>query len=131
MGIANKRSGFRGLLLTLPLVLGACGDPPGDALRMGLASPPVNLDPRFATDAASARVNRLLYRRLVEFDPRGLPLPSLADWEQIGATRYRFILGDEGREFSDGSRLDAEDVAATYRFILDSANASPQIRDPE
>ena len=121
----TKRSAIRRLLLTLPLLLGACGDPPGDALRMGLASAPVNLDPRFATDAASTRVNRLLYQRLVDFDPRSLPLPSLADWEQIGPTRYRFILGDEGRSFSDGSRLDAEDVAATYRFILAPANASP------
>jgi peptide/nickel transport system substrate-binding protein len=117
---------FRLLLtLTLPLLLSACGESPGDALRMGLASAPVNLDPRFATDAASARVNRLLYRRLVDFDSRSLPLPSLADWEQLGPTRYRFTLGDEGREFSDGSRLDAQDVAATYRFILDPANASP------
>ena len=42
------------MLLALPLFLGACGDPPADALRIGLASAPVNLDPRFATDAASA-----------------------------------------------------------------------------
>jgi len=37
---------------------------------MGLAQAPTTLDPRFATDAASARVCRLLYRSLAEVDER-------------------------------------------------------------
>jgi peptide/nickel transport system substrate-binding protein len=94
-------------------------------LRMGLANAPRNLDPRFAPDATSERINRLLYRRLVEFDQVSLPAPSLAHWEQLTPTRYLFTLGEAGRIFSDGSRLDSEDVAATYTSILDPANASP------
>jgi peptide/nickel transport system substrate-binding protein len=92
---------------------------------MGLASAPRNLDPRFATDATSERVNRLLYRRLVEFDEQGLPVPSLASWERLSPTRYRFTLGAEGRTFSDGSRLTSVDVEATYSSILDPDSASP------
>lgn len=92
---------------------------------MGLANAPRNLDPRFATDATSERINHLLYRRLVEFDAASLPVPSLARWEQLSPTRYLFILGADGRLFSDGSRLDSGDVAATYSSILDPTNASP------
>lgn len=107
-----------------PLV--GCEDRLSDGtLRMGLADAPRNLDPRFATDATSERINRLLYKRLVEFNEESLPVPSLARWEQLSSTRYLFTLGEEGRIFSDGSRLDAEDVVATYASILDPANASP------
>jgi len=98
---------------------------PDGSLRMGLANAPRNLDPRLATDATSERVNRLLYRRLVELDEASLPVPSLARWGQASPTRYLFTLGEEGRIFSDGSRLDSEDVMATYTSILDPTNASP------
>ena len=36
------------------LSLTACTQPVDDVIRFGLASEPVNLDPRFATDATSA-----------------------------------------------------------------------------
>jgi len=98
---------------------------PDGTLRMGLATAPRNLDPRFATDAVSERINRLLYRRLVEFDPASRPIPALAAWEQPTPTRYLFTLGQDGRVFSDGSRLNAKDVEATYASILDPAGASP------
>ncbi len=94
-------------------------------LRFGLATPPRNLDPRLATDATSERVNRLLYRRLVEFDEAGLPVPGIADWTPVSPVRYRFRLGDAGRRFADGTWLVAADVAATYRSVLDLAITSP------
>ena len=105
----------------------ACGPAhqPDTTLRMALASAPRNLDPRLATDATSERINRLLYRRLVEFDGESLPTPSLASWEQLDRTHYRFTLDEQGRTFSDGTRLTAEDVAATYASILDPATNSP------
>ncbi|MDX1252667.1 MAG: ABC transporter substrate-binding protein [Gammaproteobacteria bacterium] len=107
------------------LTLGGCSQPTHDVLCFGLASAPVTLDPRFATDAASSRINRLLYRRLVDFDEAARPMPSLATWEVISPRHYRFTLGKEGREFHNGSRLTARDVKATYDFILDAKNASP------
>ena len=113
------------LLLLLASLLCACQDTPPSALRFGLQSAPLTLDPRFATDAASARINRLLYRRLVEFDDRARPIPGIATWQRLDATHYRFVLGNEGRAFHDGTRLTAADVKATYDFILDPANASP------
>ena len=112
----------------LPLVclaLSACSESEPQAYRFGLKSTPITLDPRFATDAASTRVNRLLYRQLVDFDEQFKPLPSLAGWSQLSPQHYRFVLGDSGRVFSDGTRLNAEDVAATYEFILEESNGSP------
>jgi len=111
--------------LLFALMLAACGTQSHDVLRFGLSSSPVTLDPRFATDAASARINRLLYRQLVDFDDAFQAVPSLARWQQLAPDHYRFVLGGEGRRFHDGSRLTARDVKATYDFILDPAHASP------
>jgi len=118
------------LAVLLGIPLAGCDDRipvriPDGTLRMGLATAPRNLDPRFATDATSERVNRLLYRRLVEFDAASRPVPALATWEQPTPTHYLFTLGKDGRVFSDGSRLDAGDVQATYASILEPAGASP------
>jgi len=92
---------------------------------MGLANAPVNLDPRFATDATSTRINRLLYRRLVGFDAANRPIPALARWQRLSPVHYRFTLKDEGRLFHNGVYLTASDVKATYDYILDRKNASP------
>lgn len=112
-------------LLGLVFLLGACSQPESRPMRMALASAPANLDPRYATDAVSARVIRLLYRSLVDFDAQFRPVPDLATWEILTTTHYRFTLGDDGRQFSDGRRLESADVAATYRQVLDPATASP------
>lgn len=88
-------------------------------IRFGIAQAPINLDPRYATDAASARVNRLLYRALVLFDEHYQVQPDLASWQIISPTQYRFSLGNAGRIFHDGAQLDASDVQATYQSLLD------------
>lgn len=116
---------YRLLLLLLPIFLAACAPEPDSTLRMGLASAPVTLDPRFATDATSSRINRLIYSRLVEFDEKQLPVPGLASWEVISPLHYRFVLKSDRAGFHDGSRLTARDVKATYDSILDQETASP------
>lgn len=116
---------MRWAVLLWSLTVAACSAPDGDAIRFGLASAPANLDPRFATDATSERINRLLYARLVDFDQQARPLPSLASWEQLSDTRYRFHLRDQGRRFHNGERLTAGDVAATYRSVLAPDSGSP------
>lgn len=101
------------------LLLAACAKPvEHPEIRFAIAQTPLTLDPRYATDAASERVNRLLYRPLVDFDGHSRPVPALAKWRQIDATHYRFTLGGQGRTFHDGSRLTARDVAATYQSLL-------------
>ena len=55
---------LRHCFLLVLLCLQACTQPADSTIRFGLASAPANLDPRYATDATSARINRLLYQRL-------------------------------------------------------------------
>lgn len=114
------------LFLLCLLALLACTQAPDQTIRFGLAGAPASLDPRFATDATSARVNRLLYRRLVDFDEQARPVPALADWQQLGPLHWRFHLRAPRAPFHDGTALTAQDVAATYRSILAPGSVSPQ-----
>ncbi len=113
------------LFVCLLVACGGCTEQPSDILRFAVAAAPINLDPRFATDATSARINRLLYERLVDFDDTFQPIPALAAWEQLTPTHYRFYLRDHSREFHDGSRLTSQDIKTTYEFILDPLHGSP------
>ena len=115
----------RGFAILCVLLLAACSAPEHDSIRFGLSSAPTNLDPRFATDASSERINRLLYARLVDFDAQARPVAALASWDRVSPRHYRFRLGTGGRTFHSGKRLTAQDVAATYRSVLDTQTASP------
>ncbi|TDJ18905.1 MAG: ABC transporter substrate-binding protein [Gammaproteobacteria bacterium] len=112
------------LLISL-LSISACTQEKDEAIRFGLESAPVTLDPRFSTDAASYRITRLIYRSLVDFDDNFQFIPDLADWEMLAPQHYRFTLGNKGRQFHHGERLIADDVKATYDYVLDINNASP------
>jgi peptide/nickel transport system substrate-binding protein len=100
-------------------LLTACGGQQShDDIRMALAQAPINLDPRYASDAASERINHLIYRPLVDFDEHFRPQPALADWQLLSTTHYRFTLLPDRSPFHDGSTLDAADVAVTYGSLL-------------
>ncbi len=111
--------------LLLSVLLTGCAPPPDDIIRFALAGQVQSLDPRFATDAVSARVNRLLYQRLVDFDARQRPVASLADWRMLSPRHYRFVLRAGRADFHDGSPVTAQDVAATYRSIIAPGSGSP------
>lgn len=111
--------------LCLLLVLTGCEKPVDSTIRFGLASAPISLDPRYATDATSARINRLLYQRLVDFDEEFKPTASLADWQVISPNHYRFHLRENRQSFVNGQPLTTGDVKATYDYILEPENASP------
>ena len=91
---------------------------------------PLNLDPRYATDAASERVNRLLYQSLVDFDAQSKPSPSLASWVEVNPSEYRFTLKQNRAPFHHGKTLNAQDVKATYDSFLnlkDSPHAAEYV----
>lgn len=102
-----------------------CAEKERDSIAFGLNTAPVTLDPRYATDAVSYRITRLLYQSLVDFDATFKPVPQLASWEQLTPSHYRFILNKQGRQFHNGSELTAKDVKATYESVLDPAQVSP------
>ncbi len=95
-------------------------------INFGLASAPITLDPRYATDAESWRVCHLLYRRLVDFGNDFNPVPDLAVWETISPRHYRFHLREgDGRQFHHGKHLNSQDVKASYESILHGEPPSP------
>lgn len=99
----------------------------GASLVVLLESGPMHLDPRIATDQASARVFDLVYNGLVTKDTSGRFVPDLASsWEVLdGGRRYRFHLRPNV-SFHDGSSLTAADVVWTFSSILDGNVITPK-----
>ncbi|MDQ6991510.1 MAG: ABC transporter substrate-binding protein [Mariprofundaceae bacterium] len=94
-------------------------------LRIGVAQLPMSLDPRFATDAASHKIQQLMHRGLVKLDEHWKPQPDVArSWEHPSPLVWVFHLR-HGIFFHDGSRLTANDVQITLETLLDKKNASP------
>ena len=93
-------------------------------IRFGITSAPVTLDPVYATDAASSRINRLIYQQLIQFGDDNLPLPGITKWRQITPQHYRFSLIKESY-FHHGKRLSSSDIKATYDAVLDKDRGSP------
>ncbi len=87
-------------------------------ILVGVTSRPRMLDPRKATDALSSRINRLLYRQLIDFNERFEAIPDLATWQQTSDTRYVFTI-KEPTIFPHGEPLTSADVVATYQSLLD------------
>lgn len=112
-------------LLCVYLTLVGCQNQPLDTIVFAVATAPRLLDPRLASDAASERVNALLYASLVELDPQGRPQPSVAEWQKRDPKRYRLKLKENRATFTNGATLTAADVAATYRSVLSPGSASP------
>lgn len=113
------------LLCFLSLVITGCADSDRDSIAFGLNTAPVTLDPRFATDAVSYRITRLIYKSLIDFDEHYQVIPDLASWEQLALDHYRFTLRNKHRTFHDGTRLTSADVKATYESVLNPENVSP------
>jgi peptide/nickel transport system substrate-binding protein len=96
------------------LLLVACGKPENSGeINFAIAQAPLNLDPRYATDAASERVNRLIYQPLVDFDDALQPAWVLARGDVLNDKNYRFNL-QKSAIFHNGDALTAQDVKATY-----------------
>jgi peptide/nickel transport system substrate-binding protein len=93
---------------------------------VALPSEPQSLDPRFGSDANSARLADLLHVALTRPDETGRRRPELAEsWEMTDPRTFVFHLRRDFR-FWDGSPVTATDVRATYEAIRDPAMASPK-----
>ena len=100
------------------------GDP--SALTFLIESSPTNLDPRFATDSQSQRIDGLLFSGLLERDNQMNFHGDLAEsWSTPDPLTYVFHLR-RGVGFHDGRALTATDVKATFEFIRNPVNKSPK-----
>jgi peptide/nickel transport system substrate-binding protein len=96
------------------------------SLTFLIESSPTNLDPRFATDSQSQRIDGLLFSGLLERDNRMNFHGDLAEsWSTQGPLTYVFHLR-RGVRFHDGQALTSTDVKATFAFIMNPANKSPK-----
>ena len=107
------------VLFGVAVLLSGCESDTGPrALVFAIAQAPANLDPRYATDAASERINHLLYQHLVEFDRSSRVVAGLASWEKQDDRHYRFHLNQPSATFHHGKALTSADVKATYDSLL-------------
>jgi peptide/nickel transport system substrate-binding protein len=98
-----------------------------DDLVIGIESSPSQLDPRYATDANSARISSLIYSSLIRLDDKSRFVGDLAQqWTMIDAQTYSFRIR-RGITFHDGRALTAGDVKYTYDSIMDRRNRSPKL----
>ena len=112
------------VMLAAVLVGGAAGRPSTavaarDSVNIYLGGEPTSLDPAVQADAGSAQVVSQLFESLTAVDSAEHVQPALAaSWEtQNGGKRVIFHLRS-GLAFSDGSRLTASDVVASWMRVL-------------
>ncbi len=111
---ARRAHGPKVLALTSLAVLTACAWPERP-LVVALSSELAGLDPHTHDELVSWSLLSNFYDGLVRFSPTMELEPCLAtSWEAVDARTTRFHLRP-GVRFHDGSLLDAEDVAASFR----------------
>lgn len=99
---------------------------PAGYLQVDIETSPIALDPRFDTDAISARIDELVYASLLRVDTHGDFIGELAEsFERPTPTTIVFHLR-RGLRFGDGRPLTARDVKYTYDSILDPVTRSPK-----
>lgn len=118
---------FAGIILFALLdgCQGPASERPPGYLVVAIESNPLQIDPRYATDANSVRIGNLIYNSLLRADSHGRLQRELAeDWRQLDDRTYLFDLRKDVK-FHDGKPLTAADVKFTYDSILDPRYQSP------
>lgn len=105
------------LSLLICLYVCACSNKTSQDIRFAIAQAPINFDPRFASDAASERINRLIYCAPVDFDSQFHPTPWLTRWRAISDSDYELTLTHQCPRFHDGETLTIDDFIETYRSM--------------
>jgi len=95
-------------------------------LIAAIESYPLQLDPRYATDANGVRIGNLIYNSLLRADPQSRLRPELAQSLRLINDRTYGIDLRRDVKFQNGQPLTAADVKFTYESILDPKNRSPK-----
>jgi len=101
------------------------GDDDSRVLRLALKTAPDNLDPALVVDAAGGEICAQLFQGLVRYTPDGVLTGAAASaWHvEDDGRRYVFSL-DPAARFSDGRRVTARDVVASFERVLAPGSAS-------
>jgi len=95
------------------------GEPPRDYIVVATTNSAVNLDPRVGVDEASQKAHQLLYNTLVHIDDQLRVVPELAESLDHPDERTYVARLRHGVRFHNGRELTAEDVAYTFRTLID------------
>ena len=106
------------------------GESYGDRILFGSIGEASNLIPYLTSDSASHEVADMLYVAPLRYNKDLQPEPWAAEsWSmEEGGRLMRFTLR-KGILWEDGRELTAEDVAFTYKLIIDPATGSPYAED--
>ncbi len=117
----SRRSAVRRLVLLFGLTCAACARRPADptGVTVIVDGGPASLDPRLGSDEASRRVCDLVFNALFRIVDDGGTVPDLALSSEAPDDRTLVIHLRQGVRFHDGALLTSEDVAFTYRSILE------------
>ena len=92
---------------------------PPQYIVVAMTNSPVNLDPRVGVDEASQKAHQLLYNTLVRIDDQLKVVPDLAETLEHPDDLTYVARLRRGVRFHDGRELTAEDVAYTFRSLID------------
>ena len=116
------------LIIIALLVFSGCYQTPTnrlDQVIVGIETNPGNLDPRYAVDAQSHKITKLVFSSLFRRDSDDNLEPDLvARMELPDETTYIFYL-KKGVKFHDGHPLTATDVKFTIDSIINPSTHSP------
>ena len=121
-----KQSGLRGAVLLALLTLGtpALAADRTSTVVVAQGSDVLTLDPMLDTSPISINVFRNIFDALTRIAADGSVTPLLAEsWKWESDTTLDMNIR-KGVKFHSGKELDAEDVAYTLNFIVDTANGS-------
>jgi len=120
----KRAPGLLGALFAVSCLHGPAGNP--NAIVVAIQSGPNNLDPRFALDDASQKIDDLIFDPLLDFDSQMRIVPRLADrFDHPDPTTYVATL-PRGVLFHDGHELTSADVVFTFRNLIDPKSTSPR-----
>ena len=94
-----------------------------------ISSSPNRLNPYLATDSASGEIAGWIFNGLVKFDKNGKIVPDLCkSWRFEDNTTLIFEL-KHGVKWHDGREFSAEDVAFTYKWLMQKSVVTPYKSD--
>lgn len=97
-----------------------------NVIVVSMTTGPNNLDPRFGTDDASAKVHQLIFDNFVELDEHLQVVPKLAASLEHPDPLTWVATVRPGVRFHDGRPLTAADVVFTFGQFLDPNVTSPR-----
>src|SRR3990170_1821904 len=100
---------FSSIILVV-LLLFSCGSnntSRKNILTIAIEGNPINLNPMFATDAYSSRIDQLIFNGLMKFDENGNLIPDVAEKYEISDDRIYIFYLKKGILFHNGKELEA------------------------